>query len=316
MINIALLQKRKYHKGRKDTLSQLQSTQVALGLKADILTPVIGPKGKKYDLMINWGLSGSKLPVWAPSYFQKNPETLIANDFDAVRIASNKLLTFRQLKLFNDSIGTDTSRHIPIPDFFTTIDEAREYLENGKEGEGRMVFCRTKLQSMSGNGIVVAENPDQLVPAQLYTARFPKRFEFRVHVAFGKAIRVQQKKKLNIDELEARGIPMNNGLIRNTANGYTFSTQLNYEGLKGAKPDLTGIPFVNASIAAVEALGLTFGAVDVGVHKSGKFCIFEINTSPGIEEQSARDYINAFREEMGMEKMGDDEELPETLSTT
>lgn len=296
MYKIALLQKRKFHRGNKKELSKLYSTSVATALEADILTPSISPKeGKEYDLMINWGLSGSSQPEWASNYFKSYPNTLIANDFPSVAIASNKLKSFKMFEKYNNSCPD--GERFPYPIYFTNLDDASEYLSSN---EGSMIFCRQKLQSHSGSGIVVASTVEELVPCALYTVRFPKRWEFRLHVAFNKIIRVQQKKKLGFEEMEARGIPQNNGYIRNSAFGYVFSTQVNYEPLTGGSDRVTNTDIGRAAINAVNCLGLAFGAVDIGVHKEGGFTVFEVNTSPGLEEDSVNSYVNAFRDALGL----------------
>jgi glutathione synthase/RimK-type ligase-like ATP-grasp enzyme len=49
------------------------------------------------------------------------------------------------------------------------------------------------------------------------------------------------------------------------------------------------------SIAAVKALGLDFGGVDISIDKEGHACVFEVNTAPWINRESTWSaYRNAF----------------------
>lgn len=52
---------------------------------------------------------------------------------------------------------------------------------------------------------------------------------------------------------------------------------------------------LNAAIQAVRALGLNFGAVDIGWNERDGPCVFEINTAPGIEESSLEAYTIALK---------------------
>jgi glutathione synthase/RimK-type ligase-like ATP-grasp enzyme len=44
----------------------------------------------------------------------------------------------------------------------------------------------------------------------------------------------------------------------------------------------------------VKALGLTFGAVDLGLTPTGKFKILEVNRAPGIEGSTIEAYVKAI----------------------
>jgi len=48
-----------------------------------------------------------------------------------------------------------------------------------------------------------------------------------------------------------------------------------------------------AAVSAVEALGLTFGAVDLIVGDDGHTYILEVNTAPACSPRTAREYVNA-----------------------
>jgi hypothetical protein len=51
--------------------------------------------------------------------------------------------------------------------------------------------------------------------------------------------------------------------------------------------------------SAIKALGLDFGAVDIGIIKGDKALVLEVNTAPGIEGETLRAYVNQFLAERG-----------------
>lgn len=207
-------------------------------------------------LLLNWG--SSTVPDW-----YKNNQ-LVWNPFYKVAIATNKLTTFELLQ-----------NKVNIPLFTSSMPEAQEWLDKGK-----VVFCRTKLNSHSGDGIVIASKVEDLVPAGLYTSYIKKRKEFRVHVAFNKVIDIQQKK---IRTTDIKDKP--NFAIRSYNNGWVFCREDIQEpiGLR------------ESAIESVKALGLDFGAVDiVWNEKEDKCYVLEINTAPGLEGTTLDIYTKTF----------------------
>lgn len=275
-MNVGFIQKRKYHKGNPSMgLSKLCSTQVALGIGATILTPQIKPVKRKFNILINWGLSNSKCP-WVHEQFTEAKEPLIL--VNAPWYVNNSINKFTALNIFKNA-------NIPTIDFSSLKEDAEQWIN-----DGNIVFCRTLVNSYQGKGIVIANKLDELVDAPLYTRRFKKKWEYRVHVCLDEAIKVQQKRRLSPEKLAERGITYSEGLIRSYNNGYIFSNSLDH-----SIDDEVYQSICNISIDAVKALGLDFGAVDIGVSKSGKIAVFEVNTSPGIEGGTVQCYIDSFR---------------------
>lgn len=181
--------------------------------------------------------------------------------------ATNKLLCFQRLMRSG----------VSIPDFAITRERARElFRDNG------VVMCRTTVTGNSGQGIVIARTPEELIDAPLYTRHVRHKNEYRVHVAFGKVIDYVQKKKRSGNE-------NTNILVRSHNNGWVFCR----EGV--VLPDVVK----EQAIAAVAALGLDFGAVDLG-HRVGDNLafVFEVNTAPGIEGTTIEKYTAAFMEKI------------------
>jgi glutathione synthase/RimK-type ligase-like ATP-grasp enzyme len=210
---------------------------------------------KPTRFIINWGSSENE----RFSYRCK-----ILNRPESVLLSSNKLNTFHTWSLDN----------VSCPEWTTDIDIARQWIE-----EGSIVFCRTRLQSHSGNGIVIAESNSDLVPAPLYTKYIKKKKEFRVHVFNNEVIDVQEKR---------RSMDSNTGfLIRNHANGFVFCRDNLIE-----PRDLRAV-----ATHAVRALGLDFGAVDIIWNEHYNRCYaLEVNTAPGLEGTTLQTYINKFIE--------------------
>lgn len=203
------------------------------------------------DLVINWGTTGQD------GLNRPNP----------VRTATNKLLALSAL----------SAQGIPCPDYAETRQRALEWIE-----EGSGVVCRTLLRSSGGNGIVIANTPDELVDAPLFTRYLKKKNEYRVHVFDGRVIDVQRKARSTsvADELV-------NWQVRTHENGFIFAR----EGVE--------LPEVALSIAidAVGSIGLDFGAVDMVYNeKQDQYYVLEINTAPGLEGQTLISYADAIQQ--------------------
>lgn len=210
---------------------------------------------KRSDTIINWGSS-------TPPHFRWMEQDL--NKPNAIALASNKLHTFAELlcKGFNN-----------LPQFTTEFEDAEDWIS-----KGHTIYCRKFLNAHSGNGIVIADRIDQLVRAPLYTVKTKHKHEYRVHVFKGEAIDIQKKKK-RLDKST-----LSNG-IRNHASGWVYT-----------RDDINPpSEMVNASIKAVELLGLDFGAVDIGHRlRDNKFFVFEVNTAPGLEGSTLDKYTKAI----------------------
>ena len=153
-------------------------------------------------------------------------------------------------------------------------------------GNGRVV-CRTVLAGHSGEGIVIASSPEELVNAPLYTRYIKKQDEYRIHVGVrrnGMAARLytisQQRKGRN------RDVENPDWQVRNHANGFVY--------VRGdCNPPAQVIEAAHRSLTAS---GLDFGAVDVIYNaNSGRAYVLEINTAPGLEGQTVDDYVAFFR---------------------
>lgn len=202
------------------------------------------------DVVINWGTTGHDG----------------LNRPYAIRSASNKL----------EALYILSRENLPIPDFATDREEPINWL-----AEGSSVVCRTLLRASSGDGIVIATTPEEIVDAGLYTRYIKKKEEYRVHVFKGEVIDIQRKaRRLDISD------DLVNWQVRSHANGFIFAR----EGVE--------LPESAQALAidAVRALGLDFGAVDLVYNENrNQYYVLEVNTAPGLEGQTVVKYADAIQ---------------------
>ena len=184
----------------------------------------------------------------------------VLNQPEAVRRAANKLSAFRIMRDAN----------VSTPEFTTDMNAAKEWQEDGFR-----VVARTVLNGHSGAGIIIVQPDDDCPRAPLYTKYTKKDKEYRVHVFNGKIIDTCEKRKRSGAE--------GNSLVRTLNNGWVYCRQGVVLGDKGKQ----------LAMAAVEALGLDFGAVDM-IERSGKFYVLEVNCAPGISGSTLQAYVEAL----------------------
>ncbi len=221
------------------------------------------PNFLRSNIVLNWGCGWSRNPV-------------SANQPAAVCNAVNKVRAF---KLF-DANG------VAHPEYTRLQSVAKAWYQ-----AGHRVYHRETIEGERGRGITIIdpdESDEDGIDGGLerfegitghFTRGFPIHREFRVHVAFGKVIEVNEKKRRNGTNPDPR--------MRSDPN-WVFCVY-----------NLSPYPDVikEQSIAAVAALGLDFGGVDVAIDKTGTPCVFEVNTAPWINRESTwTAYGRAFTE--------------------
>jgi glutathione synthase/RimK-type ligase-like ATP-grasp enzyme len=217
-------------------------------------------KNRPTQKIINWG--GSALSLTGPVKRVVNPP-------EVVKVAGNKLMTFQAL---------ENKDGIRIPLFTRDHNVAVGWIRDGIS-----IVCRTKLTGHSGVGIVLANVEADLVAAPLYVQYIKKQDEYRVHVAFGEVIDIQQKKKRRVSEDE--NLSGTNYQVRNHSTGWVYCREdIN---LPTGASDM--------AIQAVAALGLDFGACDLIYNaKRDMVYVLEVNTAPGLEGATVDKYATAF----------------------
>jgi glutathione synthase/RimK-type ligase-like ATP-grasp enzyme len=212
-------------------------------------------KAKPRDTIINWGNHHS------PVRCHINQQPIVAN-------AANKLITLKMLQEVN------------VPTVEWTVDPQ---LAIQWVWEDAIIYSRYSLNGQGGAGIRVykgKQDYDSFIHAPrapLFTKYFSAKAEYRVHVCNGEVIGFARKRKRNGVE--------GNKYVRNLANGYIFAR------VDEKLPDVVG----DAARRAVQALGLHFGAVDV-LHNEhhDKAAVLEINTAPGLDNQTVLWYADAL----------------------
>jgi len=167
---------------------------------------------------------------------------------------------------------------VRVPLFSTVIEEAQEW---ARDTVSPIVVCRTLVSSQQGKGIVIATNPDEVVPAPLYTKHVRHKREFRVHVINGEVIDFTEKKKPN------DGRVVTNEWIR----GHDYNWIFCRNGID--LPEDVKLQAINA----VKALGLDFGAVDIAYReREAQAFVLEVNTAAGFDYESTtcKRYAEAF----------------------
>lgn len=184
------------------------------------------------------------------------------NDPMAVARAANKISAFRAMQ----------AGRVRTPEWSLDHRVAQQWADAGDT-----VVVRRLVSSFEGRGIEIVQ-PRGRVPAgaPLYTRYVKKRHEYRVHVMNGEVIDYAEKLKRRGGE---------HSLVRNTANGYIF-----------ARAGVTLPADVRTqALAAVRAIGLDFGAVDVVYNeRRAEAYVLEVNTAPGIENSTLRSYVAGF----------------------
>lgn len=224
--------------------------------------------------IVNWGNSGRNLP---PQGLGSNP---VLNSFESVRNASCKLRTLEILS----EVG------VSIPEFFTSRTEAAQFL---RDNPNKKIVCRTVLNGNSGNGIVIATNPDELVRANLYTVYILKQDEYRVHVF------KDQDQEYKVFDLQRKARSSNTPVhevdwqVRNLQGGFIFKRE-------GVNFSTVPQDVIDQAIASVQALGLDFGAVDVVRNqRRNSAYVLEVNTAAGLEGTTLERYTSMIRSLLG-----------------
>lgn len=212
------------------------------------------------DIIINWG-SGSTFPgvaAWGAAVLLNSP--------GSVALASNKRDTLVRLQ----------ERGVSTVDFTTSQATARQWA-----GNRSTVFCRTRLRSSQGAGIVLYDGDGVLPEAPLYTKGETGK-EYRVHVMIDRDGNPQTVK------VQKRWKEVDDHRIRNHPNGYTFITG----GFR--RPH----HIRDLAASAIQALGLDFGSVDIinAEQPDGTkvLKVLEVNTASGLEGSSPREMAEAF----------------------
>ena len=220
------------------------------------------PSGRRRLVMqVNWGnTDGALLRADSP----------VLNQAANIDLATSKLAAFTTMQ----------QAGVRVPFFWPARDQV-------VRGTTHIILARTMLRASGGRGITVLRPGEELPAAPLYVKYVRKEVEYRVHVAGGEALVVQQKRRRNgADQTD------NQALIRNYDYGWVFAVENVTFVSRGIEDDVKA-----QAVNAVRALGLDFGAVDIVVASRGNEAyVLEVNTAPGIESPTVlAAYVEYFR---------------------
>ena len=183
----------------------------------------------------------------------------VINPASALAKASDKLIAFQTMQ----------AAGVPVPPFTG---------ERLLWSEALPLIGRTR-KGFGGEGIVIYDEGDELGEHELYVKFIPSEREYRLHVVGGEVVRAQQK--MPTSEPHA---------IRNHKNGYRFTGVVSRR-LHSDRYD--------AAIAAVAALGLDFGAVDLLIGEDDRPYVLEVNTAPACSPLTVQVYAEALKRHIG-----------------
>lgn len=208
--------------------------------------------------------TGDKIINWGGS--EMRPGMNVARWFNRPPLRGiNKLTCFNILR----------DNNVSHPEFVTSAESVTR---------DHTWLARHTVTGSGGRGITIINPGDSVPSAPLYVKYIPKKYEVRIHVANGRTFDVQQK-------MFRRGTQGDvNHKIRSHDNGFIF--------VRHGLSIPTGALHKCKSEAekAVVALGMDFGAVDVIFNeRQDKAYVLEVNSSPGVENSTATNYVNMLR---------------------
>ncbi|MDE2098607.1 MAG: hypothetical protein KGL39_15240 [Patescibacteria group bacterium] len=190
----------------------------------------------------------------------------VLNPVAAIERASHKLMSLEILR----------DRGIPVPDFDTDPEAL-------VERAGYPILGRRIQHARATDVVLCLQRRDWVRrPRDYYVAYVPTNREYRLHVAGGEVIRIQGKYL----DVSPDYLPW----VRNYATGHRFR----------APRRRLHMTRLEAAVAAVEALGLDFGAVDLIVSDSGAHYVLEVNTSPSCSPRTGAAYVSSFARMLGI----------------
>lgn len=216
-------------------------------------------KFKDDHCLINWGASDCPYPE------------ALNRDIKAVL---DKRVFFDRLK------GTGLT-----PAYATSLIEAKENLFYP-------IYCRTKVKGHDGQGIVIADNPDQLVSADLYTQGVDKAYEYRIHVGRlpnGEVVIIGGQKKIHgAAGANTNNVPSDDRIWCGDTTRFVWTVS--------GFPVHIPMSVQNAVLKAFDEFPeLTFGAFDAMKSYNEGAYVLEINSAPMMTPETAKRYGSFFR---------------------
>lgn len=164
-----------------------------------------------------------------------------------------------------DAFYRFANRDVPIPYIFPIDDWDRQ--------DKKFPWLARKRHHIKGKDIVVCNTRQEAGMCEdthdFFSVFIPTKTEFRVWVLKDKAFAVSEKLYKGEGEYE--------GVCRNRRFGFKFENQ---------DEQLANDKLCKPAIAAVKALNMDFGAVDILQGKDGKYYVLEVNSMPHIDSEN------------------------------
>ena len=233
------------------------------------------------DVLIRWG-SRKEMPL----------ASIVLNNVQAIKLASHK----------RDALMALNRAGVYTPKFYDTWEEVKFNVKRGVVlGRDYSGFGGKDIVAYDPRGTSNPTLPREPAREHDWYSQYvlPTR-EVRIHVVRGKVIRVQGK-YCDYPEMKRE-----HDYVRNYAHGYRF---------RAPKKELHRARKA-AAIAAVEALGLDFGAVDMLLCGDDRTSyVLEVNTAPACSPLTARCYSAELALIIEQETGGDIRLAPGVMDT-
>lgn len=206
-------------------------------------------------------------------------------EFEGVRVLNSgpKMTKLRELELL--------APVVPVPTHYAISYAAQVK----KYGQG--TFLERVFNHSGGEDLLnPPPNPDYLVLKCSFVR------EYRLHVFGGRSIRAGQKqiregfREVPEGEVWRPDVNLAHPWIRSFDAGW----RVNYDGFLSTKK------LRDLAKRSVEALNLTFGAVDIGETATGALMVLEVNRAPGIEGNSVTAYARTITKWLTQNEVHDD----------
>lgn len=156
-------------------------------------------------------------------------------------------------------------------------------VENGNYGLGHQVLGR-RVNHVGGRDLLnTPDLPDFYVIKEDFVT------EYRIHSFSGRSIRsgIKVPREGFVPATEANWKP-NANLVHPWIRSFDAGWRVKYDAFVSTQK-MRGL-----ATKAVAAMGLTFGAVDIGEDAAGNLKVLEVNRGPGIEGNSVTAYVRAI----------------------
>lgn len=241
------------------------ASKSAKALSEALNYPILGAdidliRGKESITIINWGKGA------VGSEYKK---CRMINKPEAICLAVNKIDTFKKLQDAGVSHPAWTTSKATAAAWLTEQPICVRTTAEGRDGEGLLLIKEHKTDWF-GRSLPL---PD----AALYTKFIKARSEYRVNVCNNRTVGVQLKVPTGTNP---------NHDIKTGGNGYGFRLLSEAEIPHGIRP---------VARAAITALGLDFGGVDLIVGVDGTAYVLEVNTAPELTPAMVTAYATQLR---------------------